>query len=344
MPSSRADEKRVKREVEVLSHLHHPNIAAFIAAYEDPLPWYRRAPLAGLIRICFNANNPNSTGSDMVISALPGSPVETQFEDSREDQEENVAVNQQPAGCYKMYIVMELMEGDTLFEAVAKREKFHEGEARDVTKTIVEALAYLRSEKVVHRDIKPSNLVYSSNEPDATLKLVDFGASAFYRPREDGLMASLCGTLPFMAPEMFQGASGGGALYGEEVDMWALGVLVYMLLSGILPFDDSDPATMVRLVCDGDVAFPPVFWNHVSEAAVDFVKRCLTVPPGKRMTPPQALAHHWMLYGEHALDATLTTNKLRQNWASQRFLKVTLVLGALHRLREIVENNPTDAA
>eukprot|EP00300_Choanocystis_sp_HF-7_P008382 c15875_g1_i1.p1 GENE.c15875_g1_i1~~c15875_g1_i1.p1 ORF type:complete len:459 (+),score=93.58 c15875_g1_i1:30-1406(+) len=326
LPASSQHEKMVKTEVEVLAHLHHPHIASFIAAYEDPIPWYRRAPIVSrLIPMCFANSTAAEKDKDTSIHLILDELHQVSDRVHQDDESDG------PANVYKMYIVMELMLGDSLFEAISKRDKFSESAARDATKTIVDALAYMHSQQIVHRDIKPSNIVFADQSQNAPLKLVDFGASVFHHSDDSPLFA-LCGTLPFMAPEMFKGDKG----YGAEVDMWALGVLVYMLLSGILPFDDSDPSSMIAQVCAGELAFPSVFWSGVSEAAVDFVKHCLTVNPSKRMTPEQAQSHSWMVNTD-PLDKALMSAQLRQNWASQRFAKVALVLGALNRFRDLVD-------
>jgi calcium/calmodulin-dependent protein kinase I len=187
----------------------------------------------------------------------------------------------------KLYIVLELMEGGELYDRIVKRKRFNEADAAFVTRQIFEALAYLHDVGVVHRDLKLENLLLvSKNEDDLRIKLADFGLSKLYAGR---VMQTACGTPFYVAPDVLLG---GG--YGPSVDCWSAGVLLYVLLSGRLPFSADNDADLFRLIMKAELVFKSPQFDTVSETAKDLIRKLLVADPNKRLSAKQALQHPFL--------------------------------------------------
>jgi calcium/calmodulin-dependent protein kinase I len=127
---------------------------------------------------------------------------------------------------------MEYLRGGELLDAICQRECYTEGNARKIVIEIASALMYMHSRKVIHRDIKPENLILENRAEDSRVKIVDFGFAAVVNEHTGKPTSYLCGTPGYMAPEIIREMS-----YSTAVDMWSLGVIIYILLSGTMPFD-----------------------------------------------------------------------------------------------------------
>jgi len=136
-----------------------------------------------------------------------------------------------------IYIVMEMLKGGELFERIVGRPRFSELEAAQLIKPLLESVAYLHDLGIVHRDLKPENILCGEELDD--LKIADFGLSKMILPKEK--MDAACGTLSYVAPEVLtmQG-------YGKEADLWSVGVIMFLLLCGKLPFDGDDHNEIIR--------------------------------------------------------------------------------------------------
>eukprot|EP01117_Protostelium_nocturnum_P007098 TRINITY_DN2544_c0_g1_i1.p1 TRINITY_DN2544_c0_g1~~TRINITY_DN2544_c0_g1_i1.p1 ORF type:complete len:375 (-),score=122.20 TRINITY_DN2544_c0_g1_i1:39-1163(-) len=188
----------------------------------------------------------------------------------------------------RLVLVLELMSGGHLLEHIQKRKWYSEKEAGVLMRKIMEGVAYLHKNGVVHRDLKPENLLFSNRTDELVIKIADFGF-ARYVPG-DGTMTSICGTPAFLAPEIAKEQH-----YNKSVDIWSLGVVLYIMLSGFPPFSAQTEERLFALICEGKVEFPDVCWRKVSSLAKDFVTRLLTVEPAKRLTAEQALRHPWLV-------------------------------------------------
>ena len=167
-------------------------------------------------------------------------------------------------------------------------------------------MLYLHDRNICHRDLKPENILLATADPDAELKIADFGLSkvASSLP-EDFLMTTRCGTPGYIAPEVLAQEVTDGELrrYGTSCDMWSVGVIVYILLSASPPFHGKTDAEMNRKIQQGIYRFPGRFWGHISQAAKDFISRLLTVDPARRMAAAEALQHDWIVsIGTHTND------------------------------------------
>lgn len=178
---------------------------------------------------------------------------------------------------------MENLQGGDLFTYLEKRDfEISEKRAKALSHQLATALYYLHSFGVAHRDLKPENILMVSNDDDSDLKIVDFGLSKIIGPNESSL--DPFGTLSYVAPEVLLQKP-----YGKEVDLWSLGVITYLLLSRVLPFDDEEDKEIARQTIQDapDFTFEP--WDTVTPEAIDLVKRLLEKNRAKRATLEETL-------------------------------------------------------
>jgi len=193
-----------------------------------------------------------------------------------------------------LYIVMELVTGGDLFDRVIARKRLPEGAARGLTKSILEAVSYLHEQGVVHRDLKLENILMVSEREDVEMKLTDFGLAA--KLDTDGLR-TFCGTPQYFAPEVLRRRTTvhGLGRYGREADMWSVGVILYILLSGSPPFRADH---LERQIATGAYNFKLPVWSSVSKAAIHLIRRLIEVDPKKRISARDALNHPWITGAE----------------------------------------------
>uniref|UniRef100_G1Q2Z9 non-specific serine/threonine protein kinase n=1 Tax=Myotis lucifugus TaxID=59463 RepID=G1Q2Z9_MYOLU len=188
----------------------------------------------------------------------------------------------------EIYLIMEYVQGGDLFDAIIEHVKFPERDAALMLMDLCKALVHMHDKNIVHRDLKPENLLVQRNEDQSTtLKLADFGlAKHVVRP-----VFTVCGTPTYVAPEILSEKG-----YGLEVDMWAAGVILYILLCGFPPFRslERDQDELFDIIQLGHFEFLAPYWDNISEAAKDLVSRLLVVDPKKRYTAHQVLKHPWI--------------------------------------------------
>lgn len=184
-----------------------------------------------------------------------------------------------------LFIVMELVEEGELYEMIAEKKSFSEKDASHIMKQVFSALNYLHTNGIVHRDLKLENMLVC-DKTTLTVKLADFGLSKLYAGQA---LQTACGTPFYVAPEILFGTG-----YGVAVDMWACGVLLYILLSGRLPFHaDTDPE-LFNLIMEGNLVFKSPQFDTVSESAKDLIRKLLVVDESSRFTAEQALQHEYI--------------------------------------------------
>ncbi|KAG2111444.1 kinase-like domain-containing protein [Suillus clintonianus] len=176
-----------------------------------------------------------------------------------------------------IWIVTELCCGGELFDHLAEKGRWSEHESSIISGQLVLAVAYLHEKGIVHRDLKLENVLLDER---CRVKLGDFGFTREYD--HDVYMETFCGTTGYAAPEMFQGKR----YLSPEVDVWSMGVILYCLLAGTLPFDDDDEAVMKDKVIQGKYEDP----EWLSTDACDLIRSILEVDPAKRLTIQQILA------------------------------------------------------
>ncbi|XP_072716922.1 maternal embryonic leucine zipper kinase-like isoform X3 [Ciconia boyciana] len=186
----------------------------------------------------------------------------------------------------KIFMVLEYCPGGELFDYIIAKDRLSEDEARVFFRQIVSAIAYVHSQGYAHRDLKPENLLI---DEEHNLKLIDFGLCAKPKGGLDYHLNTCCGSPAYAAPELIQGK----AYIGSEADIWSMGVLLYALLSGFLPFDDDNVVAVYRKVMRGKYSIPK--WRSPSSALL--LNQTLQVDPKKRMTVKHLLSHPWLMQG-----------------------------------------------
>ncbi|XP_045542384.1 serine/threonine-protein kinase GA29083 [Papilio machaon] len=188
-----------------------------------------------------------------------------------------------------LFLVMELVGGGDLFDSIAAVCKFSEPQARLLIGHLTSAIAYLHSLYIVHRDIKPENLLVEVGGDGSIrgLKLADFGlAVEVHRP-----LHAVCGTPTYVAPEILLETG-----YGLKIDVWAAGVILYILLCGFPPFSspDGDQEKLFDAILSARLEFPAPHWERVSAGAIDLVANMLRPQPDLRFAAEDVLDHAWM--------------------------------------------------
>lgn len=186
-----------------------------------------------------------------------------------------------------VYLVMEYCAGGELFERLAAKNIFPEIDAIEATKQMLRAVGYLHSHGVVHRDVKLENFLYESEDDDSLLKLIDFGFAKFWDPTCEKMKAG-CGSLAYVSPDVLRNEG-----YTSQCDVWSLGIVTFMLLSGYPPFH-GEQASMVVKIKRGKVDWIERRWKNVSLLGRNFVEQLLTLDPDKRPNIKQAIDHEWL--------------------------------------------------
>mmetsp|Transcript_24703 Transcript_24703/g.49526 ORF Transcript_24703/g.49526 Transcript_24703/m.49526 type:complete len:318 (+) Transcript_24703:396-1349(+) len=191
------------------------------------------------------------------------------------------------------YIVMELLSGGELFNRIVEQGRFSEHDAAELFAQILLSMEYLHSLNIVHRDVKPENILYVS-QGSTQIKLIDFGYAGLWAPDKE--LSGLCGTPDYVAPEVLSwyDEDDNGTPYGKGSDLWSLGVLLYVILSGCSPFSAEEEEAILQLVAQAKYEFHESEWATVSESAKDLIKKLLVVAPAQRMTMPEMLEHPWL--------------------------------------------------
>ncbi|XP_053559704.1 serine/threonine-protein kinase DCLK2 isoform X1 [Bombina bombina] len=188
----------------------------------------------------------------------------------------------------ELYLVMELVKGGDLFDAITSSTKYTERDAGAMVYNLASAMKYLHGLNIVHRDIKPENLLVCEY-PDKTksLKLGDFGLATVV----EGPLYTVCGTPTYVAPEII--AENG---YGLKVDIWAAGVITYILLCGFPPFrsENNLQEDLFDQILIGKLEFPSPYWDNITDLAKELIGCMLQVNVEDRYTADQILAHPWV--------------------------------------------------
>lgn len=185
-----------------------------------------------------------------------------------------------------VHIVLELCEGGELFERIASESNLTERTAAHFFRMMVEVVRHAHALGICHRDIKPENFMLSDRSDKARVKACDFGLSQFYRPGRN--FHSLVGSAFYVAPEVLHRD------YGPPADVWSLGVCLYTLLSGLLPFFGETEEEVFDMVLHADLDLDTPPWPQISRHAKDLVRRMLQRDPALRPTPAEVLQHPWL--------------------------------------------------
>jgi len=184
---------------------------------------------------------------------------------------------------HDIVLIMEYVPGLDLFERIVghPNKRYEEEEGRDIFRQLVAALEYCHRHRVIHRDLKPENVMVSN---EGVVKLIDFGFANMYHPR--GYLETNCGSPLYAAPEIVQGIR----YVGPEVDVWSLGVILFAILTGTLPFEDDQLKGLYAKICAGHYTLP----EYVHVGARDLIRGMLEVDPSRRMPITQVARHPWV--------------------------------------------------
>uniref|UniRef100_A0A8C2L4D4 calcium/calmodulin-dependent protein kinase n=1 Tax=Cyprinus carpio TaxID=7962 RepID=A0A8C2L4D4_CYPCA len=186
------------------------------------------------------------------------------------------------------YLVFDLVTGGELFEDIVAREYYSEADASHCINQILESVSHIHQHDIVHRDLKPENLLLASKMKGAAVKLADFGLAIEVQGDQQAWFG-FAGTPGYLSPEVLRKDA-----YGKPVDIWACGVILYILLVGYPPFWDEDQHKLYQQIKAGAYDFPSPEWDTVTAEAKNLINQMLTINPAKRITAEQALKHPWV--------------------------------------------------
>mmetsp|Transcript_7291 Transcript_7291/g.11091 ORF Transcript_7291/g.11091 Transcript_7291/m.11091 type:complete len:329 (-) Transcript_7291:102-1088(-) len=238
----------------------------------------------------------------------------------------------------KLFLVMEILSGGELFDRIVAKGSFSEKEASILIKSVAMALQYLHSIGIVHRDLKPENLIYADNTQSSQIKITDFGLAKLKNKQDK--METACGTPGYVAPEVLKKQK-----YTEAVDIWSLGVILYILLCGFPPFYHENTAALYKQIKAGDYDFPEPYWKDITDAGKDLIKKMLTVDYKKRITIPQLLKHPWIAQGAASARQFGKAHgvRLRKLQARRKLRKVVQMTIAVNRFAHFLDTYRTES-
>jgi calcium/calmodulin-dependent protein kinase I len=231
--------------------------------------------------------------------------------------------------CY--FIIMELMSGGDLFDRIGKKKSYSEADARDLIVKMLKAVAYCHARKVAHCDMKPKNLLLMSDDNDSFIKLADFGFAA--RVHEPNSLSKQCGTPFFVSPEILMRKG-----YDQQSDMWSVGCIVYLLLSGNLPFMGRSQKELFRKIVAGKFDFDDDEWKEISDEAKDLVTKLLVLDPSKRITAADAVRHEWLKASRDRLGSIMlqgTSQRLKTFNARMKLRSAMIAIDWVSSLRKM---------
>ncbi|XP_016464261.2 calcium-dependent protein kinase 17-like isoform X2 [Nicotiana tabacum] len=220
---------------------------------------------------------------------------------------------------HSVHLVMELCAGGELFDRIIAKGHYTERAAASLLRTIVQIVHTCHSMGVIHRDLKPENFLLLNKDENAPLKATDFGLSVFYK--QGDVFKDIVGSAYYIAPEVLK------RRYGPEVDIWSIGVMLYILLCGVPPFWAENENGIFNAILRGHIDFSSDPWPSISGGAKDLVRKMLTIDPKQRLTAMQVLNHSWIKEDGEAPDTPLDNavlHRLKQFRAMNKFKKVAL--------------------
>ncbi|XP_046717526.1 calcium/calmodulin-dependent protein kinase type II subunit beta isoform X7 [Silurus meridionalis] len=186
------------------------------------------------------------------------------------------------------YLLFDLVTGGELFEDIVAREYYSEADASHCIHQILDSVNHIHQHDIVHRDLKPENLLLASKCKNAAVKLADFGLAIEVQGEQQAWFG-FAGTPGYLSPEVLRKEA-----YGKPVDIWACGVILYILLVGYPPFWDEDQHKLYQQIKAGAYDFPSPEWDTVTPEAKNLINQMLTINPAKRITAQEALKHPWV--------------------------------------------------
>jgi len=238
------------------------------------------------------------------------------------------------------YLVTEMMQGGELFDRIVAKTAYNEKDSRDVCKILFEAIAYCHSQGIAHRDLKPENLLLMSKTNDRDIKIADFGFATKVTSEE--CLLTQCGTPGYVAPEILRGVP-----YGQQADMWSLGVIAYILIGGYPPFIEQNQRELFRKIKRGAYEFHVEYWGQISREAKDLISALLTVDPKQRLSAQNALKNQWITGSDDYLvgqDLRVNLEKFKKYNAVRKLRGAVLVLMATNKMTSLGNEFRTNLA
>ncbi|KAM3919632.1 serine/threonine-protein kinase 33 [Leptodactylus fuscus] len=216
----------------------------------------------------------------------------------------------------RVYLVMELCEGGELREILHRRKRLSESETRHVIRSLASSIAYLHKKDIVHRDLKLENILVQGGhtaeceEMLLNIKVTDFGLAVQKGGvGSENMLQATCGTPIYMAPEVINAHD-----YSQQCDIWSIGVIMYMLLSGDPPFMGSSEDKLFELIKRGELNFSSSVWQSVSEAAKDVLQKLLRVDPADRITANELLDNPWITGDTSSVQRPSNVLEMMKTW------------------------------
>ena len=227
-----------------------------------------------------------------------------------------------------VYIVSEYCKGGELFDIISKKGSFTEKDACVIMKQLMSAICYSHQNNIVHRDLKPENILMDNDTDDLTIKLIDWGCAQTIKSAKQSKQAD--GTAYYIAPEVLKGE------YDEKCDIWACGVIFYILLCGYPPFNGETDDEIYEAVLSGKFQFPEEDWDQVSQEAKDLIKKMLTKDPKKRISALYSMQDVWFKKNEEKSEydkklAKKVLNNMKK-FKKHRILEKTIISFIINQL------------
>jgi len=221
--------------------------------------------------------------------------------------------------------------GGELFDRIVSKGSYSEADASSVIATLCGALDYLHAKKIVHRDLKPENILYGSTAENADIKVADFGLARIVSGKD--MMKTACGTPGYVAPEILKNKG----YDSGAVDLWSVGVILYILLCGFPPFYEEELPALFEQILHARYDFPSPWWDNISEDAKKLVQALLTIDPKQRATAEDVLQKKWITGNAPDNDLSSTKQALKKYNASRKMKKAAAALMAQNRMAKLLE-------
>lgn len=200
------------------------------------------------------------------------------------------------ADATEIYLVLEFLAGGDLMDYIMRRGKLTEPATVSIVRQVLDALVYCHRIGIAHRDIKPENILLTTDNPPIA-KLTDFGLAKMVEP--GSFLKTFCGTLTYVAPEVISMHGRTAGAYSTAVDMWSVGCITFVMLTGTMPFVAEGQDAMMQIIQEGDYDDAMLDEVELSGAGLDFVESLLRVNPESRMTGEQAISHPWIAQSDY---------------------------------------------
>ncbi|XP_068725680.1 calcium/calmodulin-dependent protein kinase type II subunit delta-like [Montipora capricornis] len=231
----------------------------------------------------------------------------------------------------KVLMVLEYLPGGDLFDGLVSRPFYSEKDACACVRQVILALNYLSKKRIIHRDLKPENLLLAekpSGDRPPVIKLTDFGIAKTIEDGRQVVESDGSGSPMYLAPETILERP-----VNSAVDIWACGVILYLLLVGYPPFWSEKVEFLLLSILQGNYSFPSPYWDSVSESAKDLIRKMLTVNPDERISASEALRHEWIAQGDFVPSLHRRSTFVRLTAFNGRRKLRGVVLGLIARKR-----------